>query len=234
MITKGCQLEVKELDTKRRYVEAYFSSFGTVDSDNDIIQQGAARKSIMENGPKGKGRIKHLFNHWDAVGRFDLLQEDTIGIKGGVTIGRHRLGDDVLAMYEDGIITEHSFGFEIIKAETGNRDGVRVITELRMWEGSSLDKWGANENTPVIKSLDDYNRWSEVWLKRYDSLTKALTNRTNYTDETYEGFIVQIKSLESAFRIALEAVKPLASTSQPIEPLEKKGIDWQKIINTIN
>lgn len=226
MITKGTNLELKELDISKRYVEGYFSAFDVVDSDNDIIRRGAAKKTIQELGPKGKGRIKHLFNHWDTCGVLTLLEEDAYGIKFGSKIGNHRLGNDVLSMYDDGIITEHSFGFNIIKFENDHDSEVRTITELKMWEGSSLDKWGANEHTPVIKSVEEFNRWSEQWLKRYDTLTKALTNRTNYTDETYEGFIVQIQLLKSAFQKALEDVKPLTSTPQP-EPL--KGVNWSKL-----
>jgi hypothetical protein len=71
-----------------------------------------------------------------------------------------------------------------------------------------------------------------VWLKRFDVLTKALSNRTNYSDETYEGFIVQIQSLKSAFQIALNDVKPPASTSPQEEP-QAKGLDWQKIIDSL-
>lgn len=238
MILKNCDLTLKELDVKNRIVEGYFSAFGNVDSDGDIIQKGAASKSIMEQGPSGRNRIKHLYNHWDAVGVIEELSEDDLGIRFKSKIGTHTLGNDVLAMYADGIITEHSFGFNTIKSEQGNIDSkpVRIITELKMWEGSSLDKWGANENTPVIKSIEEFQRWSDIWLKRYDTLTKALSNRTNYSEETYENIVIQIQSLKAAFEITLEKAKPLASTTQNIEPLiqQQKGLNSEKLTELFN
>jgi uncharacterized protein len=238
MILKNCDLTLKALDVKNRIVEGYFSAFGNVDSDGDIIQMGAAAKSIMEQGPGGKNRIKHLYNHWDAVGVIEELKEDEVGIRFRSKIGTHTLGNDVLAMYSDGIITEHSFGFNTIKSEQGNIDSkpVRIITELKMWEGSSLDKWGANENTPVIKSLDDFQRWRETWLKRYDALTKALSSRTNYSDETYENIVVQIQSLKAAFEVTLEKAKPLASTLPITEPFtqQQKGLNSERLTELFN
>ena len=42
-------------------VKAYYSAFGNVDSDGDIIERGAGRKTIKENGPEGKDIIRHFF-----------------------------------------------------------------------------------------------------------------------------------------------------------------------------
>jgi len=190
--------EIKDLDIKNRIVQAYYFNAETVDSDNDIIDINAYDKSIKERGPKAEiPRIKHLFNHWEAAGTLQELGKDE---KGGWFIsklGRHNVGRDVLLMYEDEIITEHSHGFETINATVETREGqeIRIIKEGILWEVTSLDKWGANMHTPVIKSLED----QKEWIKKLDKLEKAL-QKGNYTDETFEVFEIQVKQLKEMIR----------------------------------
>jgi len=190
--------EIKDLDIKNRIVQAYYFNAETVDSDNDIIDINAYDKSIKERGPKAEiPRIKHLFNHWEAAGTLQELGKDE---KGGWFIsklGRHTVGRDVLTMYEDEIITEHSHGFETINATVETREGqeIRIIKEGILWEVTSLDKWGVNMHTPVIKSMED----QKEWIKKLDKLEKAL-QKGNYTDETFEVFEIQVKQLKEMIR----------------------------------
>lgn len=229
MNNKACNLQIKGLDFKNRIVEGYFASFDTVDSDNDMFIKGAFAKSIQENGPNSTTkRIKHLFNHWDTVGVLQELYEDEKGLSYVSKIGNHSLGKDVLNMYQDGIITEHSVGFNVIKSEKNPALNYTILSEAKLWEGSSLDKWGSNKNTPV-KSIQEFSEWALQWEKRYDILTKALRTRTNYTDETYENFEIQIMQLKDAFKIALNQVQPLKDTEQ-VEP-QKDVIEVAKEIN---
>lgn len=229
MNNKACNLQIKGLDFKNRIVEGYFASFDTVDSDNDMFIKGAFAKSIQENGPNSTTkRIKHLFNHWDTVGVLQELYEDEKGLSYVSKIGNHSLGNDVLNMYQDGIITEHSVGFNVIKSEKNPALNHTILSEAKLWEGSSLDKWGSNKNTPV-KSIQEFSEWALQWEKRYDILTKALRTRTNYTDETYENFEIQIMQLKDAFKIALNQVQPLKDTEQ-VEP-QIQVIEVAKEIN---
>ncbi len=233
MLVKDCKLNLKELNQKDRIVEGYFSSFDVVDSDNDIIRRGAFAKSIQENGPMSAAkRIKHLFNHWSTVGVLEKLWEDEFGLGFRSKIGNHALGNDVLSMYMDGIITEHSIGFQLVDGKINQGENTREISEVKLWEGSSLDRWGANMNTPVIKSQQELDLYAKQWTKRYDSIIKALRNRTNYTDETYEEFILQLEVMKSTFENVLKELKPEASTSRVNEP-QKKDIDFEKIMKTI-
>ena len=230
MNNKACNLQIKGLDFKNRIVEGYFASFDTVDSDNDMFIKGAFAKSIQENGPNSTTkRIKHLYNHWDTAGVIQELAEDSQGLRYVSKIGNHTLGSDVLNMYQDGIITEHSVGFNIVKSEKNPNGNYNALLEVKLWEGSSLDKWGANMNTPVIKSLDEFKEWSAHWEKRFDTLTKALRGRTNYTDETYDNLEIQIMQLKDAFKLALNQVQPLKDTEQ-VEP-QKEVVEVVKEIN---
>ena len=189
---------IKDIDLQKRTVQAYYYNSQTVDSDNDIILPGAYAKSITERGPKSAlPRIKHLFNHWDAAGVILELGENENGGWFLSKLGRHQVGRDVLTMYDDGIITEHSHGFEVVKTGEDRIEDkdVRVIKEGVLWEVTSLDKWGANQNTPVIKSRDDYN----YWVKKLDKLNKAFASG-NYSDEAFELLEIQLKQIQEIFR----------------------------------
>lgn len=227
-MVKDFNLQIKGLDIKNRIVEGYFASFGTVDSDNDVFVQGCFAKSISENGPAGKGRIKHLYNHWDAVGVLQELTEDNFGLRYVSKIGNHTLGNDVLRMYEDGIITEHSIGFQIIDDKVEVVDGVRYIKEVKLWEGSCLDKWGANENTPVIKSAGEALEVYRKLRERMAVIEKAIKSRTAYSDETYYQLIAQIETITRMLN-ALDAAKSLNIDTYGGESQEH-GIDISKLI----
>jgi len=221
VIFKNSELVLKELDMRKRIVEGYFSSFNIVDSDGDRIVKGAFAKSIMENGVNGTKRIKHLFNHTSTVGVFQLLEEDNFGLHFISKIGTHTLGNDVLSMYNDGIITEHSVGYQEIEVSDDVIDGkiIRNIKEVRLWEGSSLDKWGANQYTPVIKSLDEAMSLKANISERIGIIIKALTGRTLYSDETYENLNYQLLILKEQLNWVLSNWEPAKeATSSVVEP----------------
>jgi len=235
MLTKNLSLSVKGLDIKNRIVEGYFAAFDKADSDNDVFVKGAFAKSISERGPKGSKRIKHLFNHWDTVGVLQELYEDDFGLHYVSVIGNHRLGEDVLKMYEDGIITEHSVGFQTIDDKIEITNGIRYLKEVKLWEGSSLDKWGANEWTPVVKSEADRMEQLRIIAGKMELINKALTGRTNYSDETYSELTIKLQSLETMIK-SLVAVQPANNPTEPNEPMvEVKGneIDIEKLIKSL-
>lgn len=211
-----CQFELKDLDLKERIIKAYYFNAETVDADNDIIDIGAYDKSIAERGPKSaEPRIKHLFNHWEGAGKILELGKDE---KGGwflSKLGRHTVGRDTLLMYEDGLITEHSHGFETINSQVETREGheIRLIKEGILWEVSSLDKWGANMHTPVIKSLEDRTYWE----KRIEKLIKAL-DKGKYTDETFDLLEYQLKQVQEV----LKQSKPCMNCKIESKPYENE------------
>lgn len=219
--------EVKDINIKDRIVQAYYFNSQTIDSDGDIISLDAYDKSIAERGPKSSmPRIKHLFNHWEGTG---ILQELGKDEKGGWFIsklGRHSIGRDTLLMYEDGLITEHSHGFETINASNEVISGkdIRRIKEGILWEVTSLDKWGANMNTPVMKSLEDRN----YWTKRIDKLMKALSSGT-YTDETFELLEIQLIQIKEMIRL-FDKPEQLPTPARAGSQSTLKKADYCKII----
>jgi hypothetical protein len=214
--------EIKDINVKDRIVQAYYFNGQTVDSDGDIISLDAYDKSIAERGPKSAlPRIKHLFNHWEGAGVIQELGRDE---KGGwflSKLGRHSVGRDTLLMYEDGLITEHSHGFETVNSgveQIGNQE-VRRIKEGILWEVTSLDKWGANMFTPVIKSLEDRN----YWTKRIDTLLKAF-NSGNYTDETFELLEIQLIQIKEMIRLFDKPEQPPTPARAGGQPTSKVSL----------
>lgn len=191
---KSVNFEIKDIDESKGVVQAYYSAYGNKDSDGDIILKGAATKSAKERGPGGNGRIKHFKNHdWRLVpGVLTELGEDQ---KGGWFVSRFaqhkgeftQLAKDTLIEYKSGVITEHSHGLDIIKSHP--EGDANVITELKLWEVSTLTAWGANEQTPVvnvkeekdilklfeqIEKLLSIGEFSDDYLKRLEEKHKSL------------------------------------------------------------
>jgi len=215
--TKSIPVKVKDISSKDRIVKGYFSSFNTIDADGDMFVKGAFAKSISETGPgTTHERIKHLYNHWDAAGKLIELKEDDTGLYFISKLGRHTLGEDILKMYQDEIISEHSIGFKTITEQAENE--INIIKEAQLWEGSSLDKWGANMNTPALKSLEK----AEYMQKRLIKLEKALRDGT-YSDEMFEQLEIQLKQIRQWLAETTQAEK----SPEP----EATEFDINKLIN---
>lgn len=200
MIYKGFSEGFKDVDVKLGIVTGYFANFGSKDSDGDVIEAGAFAKSIKDHGPKsGQPRIKHLLDHntTKAVGTIQELKEDSFGLYYESKAGRHQNGVDFLLMVEDGIITEHSIGFNIVKyrseIDEAKKESTWYLEELKLWEGSSLQCWGANANTPIegVKSLR-----IDTISERIELLEKAIKNG-KYSDEAFPALLIELEHIKS-------------------------------------
>lgn len=194
---------IKDVDGKKGIITGYFSVFNNEDSDGDTILPGAFTKTIGERGPAAsQPRIKHLLNHstYNPIGVLQVLQEDNKGLYYESQPGTHSIGQDVVKMIESGLITEHSIGYEVVRKQVINpdadwRDQKQILQELKLWEGSCLTAWGANEQTggATLKSLG-----KEAFVKmlndRQVALEKFCRNSTA-TDETIELLLLESKQL---------------------------------------
>lgn len=218
MLYKNLSGGFKDIDTKQGVVTGYFAHFGSVDSDGDRIMKGAFSKTIRENGPNGTQLIKHLLDHdkTKAVGKLMVLEEDSTGLYYESKAGRHTLGQDFLMMAEDGILNQHSFGYNVVKQQ--KKSDANDLLELKMSEGSSIQFLGANRNTPIVgvKSLD-------CIIDDLDTLEKAIRNG-KYSDET-------ILLLEQKFKSLHEALKPSNDTSDSKEPINDLLIHFKNSLN---
>ena len=213
---------VKDIDTKKRIVTGYLSSFDQVkDSYGDMVVKGAFTKSINER----KDQIYFLNQHnWDQPhGKFNILKEDNFGLYfESEPLIDTTFSSDALKMYEAGILKEHSFGYETIKSDFDKENDARMLKEIKLYEGSNVTI-GANSNTPFTGMKSSLKEINEQSAKIY----KAIKNGT-FTDETFRLLEIALKQLQfEAFELGKRQTlaKPEQSTSD-IEPL-----DYIDIIN---
>ena len=228
LLFKGISQSVSDVDEGQGIVTGYFSSFDTIDSDGDVIVKGAFAKTIKEMGPSGSNRIKHLINHDinQMPAKVLELNEDSFGLSFVSKAGSHTLGQDWLKMVKEGLFTEHSIGFKVVRSQKGEFKGERVnyLAEIKLFEGSTVT-WGANQFTPItgVKSLEDI-------ISLFYKLEKALRSGT-FTDETFEKIQEQYDTIGkvltefSATRDETTQPEPVAATTEPsaeeLEEVEK-------------
>lgn len=233
-------LAIKDVDGFKGIVTGYFSAFNNVDSDGDIIRKGAFERTIRENGPNSsKPRIKHLMNHNTSMplGLVTDLKEDAYGLAYESKVGTHTLGQDFIKMIESGLITEHSIGFRIIKRnqlqdyegyQRNPAKGWFELTEIKLYEGSSLTAWGANANTPLTGmktalQIENVNN-------RIDLLCKAIRNGT-FTDETFDLLEIELQQLKQ-FNIDLlkQTTQAASEEPAPVETIKEAVADFIKTL----
>jgi len=190
---KTFDLAVKDVDQKKGIISGYFSAFNIKDSDGDIIRPGAFTKSISEWGPSAKGRIKHLLNHNPSMplGKILDLKEDDKGLHYTSKIGTHTLGQDFLKMVESDLVKEHSIGFTVLQESKSKDEDANIMTELKLFEGSSLTAWGSNEHTPLteVKGMTKENISDRI--KAFEKFARHSTA----SDETIDSCLIYIKQL---------------------------------------
>lgn len=213
---KTLELEVKDVDRKEGIVSGYFAAFGIKDSDGDVIHKGAFDRSIQDWMPKG--RIKHLLNHDPSkpLGKLIELKEDDYGLFYRSQIGKHDLGRDFVKMVESELIKEHSIGFnDLTPSDKKKGEGFANITNVKLYEGSSLTSWGANEFTPLLEMKGEDK--VAVLQKRIKAFEKFVAT-TTATDETIELCLIQIKQLSQI----IETMSSTPAATAPEQPKQSK------------
>jgi len=199
-----------DMEDGQRIITVYYSAFGNIDSDGDIITPGAFTKTLKENGPQGKNRVWHLFNHSTdkPISKPFELTEDAFGLKASVKMPNTTLGNDTYELYKDGHITEHSIGFQTMKSQA--KKGYNEITEIKLFEGSSV-LWGANSNTPTIGVK------SQIKATLVDEMGKTIKSLRNgkFTDETFELLELKLKQLQQ-YLAEMEDEESVPSEQQPL------------------
>ena len=220
---------VSDVDQKTRSVKVVFSKMGNTDLDDDIIVPGAFTKSVSERGPKGSNEIWHLTDHRadlkSAVGKPSELYEENDQLIGVTKIANTSWGNDVMEMYTNGMINQHSVGFSTILSEYNKDTNVRLIKEIKLYEGSAV-LWGANPQTPTLQVWKNANGESLSLAKRLEMLTKAVTKGT-FTDETMSLFEIQMKQLQ----VEIEELATVAAAKAQQPEVDKFLLD---AINNFN
>ena len=158
---KNAPIELKE-DGDTRYIEAVFSLFETIDSDNDVTKANALRSGYAGN------KVPLVWNHdWSKViGRGIIETDNQKAVFKGYFLNTEagkEAYETVKAMQD---MQQFSYGFQVMKSEKGSHIDskgeevpVRVLQDVKVWEVSPV-LVGAQQNSFVqaLKSgLEPFN-----------------------------------------------------------------------------
>ena len=200
-LEKNIDNSLMDVDEGKQQVKVAIAKIGNVDLDNDVFEKGAFNKTLKERGPQGANDIWHLIDHTPrvdhALGKFKEM-----GIDGDYVYGvSHRYNskqwETVWPLYESLDLQQHSAGFSIVNS-TKSASGTRIITEVKLYEGSAV-LWGANPETQLMelwKSQGVMPPTTEAKHIRLHAVYKALT-KGNLTQEQLSLLALEIKQIES-------------------------------------
>lgn len=145
------KLEVKENDKgDAKVFEAYGSTFGNVDSYDDVVMKGAFTETLQKRKPKIL--YQHDTSRLPAI--FTAGEEDDNGLLVRGEFLDTTLGRDVYKEVKSGAINAMSIGYSVNESEYDER-GVRLIKSVDLYEVSFVT-FPANEQALVtgVKAND--------------------------------------------------------------------------------
>ncbi|MCF2517133.1 HK97 family phage prohead protease [Dyadobacter sp. CY351] len=218
--SQGQPLSIKDIDVKNGIMTGILSDFHQKDSDGDIIKFGAYTKTIQEWGPKSNTpRIKWLIDHDKSrlLGKFLVLEERQEGLYYEGKVGKHADAQDFLLKAEDELISEHSVYINPVKQSYNKSEDANIITEVKMWEGSSLHCWGANSATPFLGFKSE-----EELIGQFAKLYKALHHGT-YSDATMIEFQEQYNAIGKLLK-SMQPDTPGETTEKNLSQSQDKNL----------
>lgn len=221
---------VMDVDMMKKTVKAVWSRMYNTDLDRDIIVPEAYTKTLSENGPAGKNMIWSLVDHnpsfKNALGKPKELYVDGDKLVAVTKILDTQIGEDMIKMYNEGLINQHSIGFATVKSEMDNATDTRTIKELKLYEGSAV-LWGANPDTPTLEMMKGFDppKIKKNLTDRLTKLAKAFRHGT-FTDETFSLMEIEIEQIKQQIE---------ALTTQPAQAVEPDGLkEFADAINNFN
>jgi len=140
MEKKSFKFELKELNEDGTF-EGYASTFNKVDHGNDLIEQGAFKKTLKEND--------QFPVHWyhrilEPVGGIHG-EEDSIGLKvKGYLVLEVQRAKELYALMLKKVVNMLSIGYDTIKQSWDAETGIRRLKEIKLWE-VSIVTWGMDQ-----------------------------------------------------------------------------------------
>jgi uncharacterized protein len=202
--TKSFPFECKSIDDNT--FEAYASVFGNVDSYSDVCESGCFTKSIKER----TGQIKVLFNHNPQlpIGVPIEMHEDSKGLYVKAKISQTTTGKDVLTLMRDGVISEMSIGYSTIKDEWDQKNQVRRLKELKLYEVSPVT-FPANEQARIlnVKSMQSIDQLWNYLDVIYEMQKEVKAGRVLSEKNT-----ILVKQAHDALGALLDTVEPSDDT----------------------
>jgi phage head maturation protease len=207
LIKKQISIKALDVDDKKKQVKVAISQLEDIDRDQDVFDASAYDKTIKENGPNGSNEIWHLLDHtpksFSALSKFKEVGREGKYIF-GVSQYKNSFAWREVAwpLYEAGDITQHSVGFKIVKADDRNSKGIRIIREVKLYEGSAV-LWGAQPDTPtmrVVKSLMNIEEEADITAaEKIDQIIKQIKKGRYEADEDQSLLVIELTRLQYLF-----------------------------------
>lgn len=209
---KSTPLELKDLNKGDRTAVIAFATYDNIDLGKDILRKGAFTKSWTEN----KSDIRLFYNHdqQQTPGRADDFSEDDSHAYVKAYFGTHTLGEDVLKMLDEKIITDASFGFSPVRTNKIEIKGetIRELKELKLHEASVLSGWGMNPLSKVRTVNKNLDLNLSQLQEKLGNLERFCHN-TTASDECIKHFLSEIKAIQ---KIISEYDTAITSDGTPI------------------
>jgi len=147
---KNAPIELKE-DGDKRYIEAVFSLFDTIDSDNDVTKANALRSGYTGN------KVPLVWNYdWSKViGRGIIETDNQKAVFKGYFLNTEAGKEAYNTVKEMQDMQQFSYGFQVMKSSKGTHIDskgeevpVRVLEDVKVWEVSPV-LVGAQQNSFV-------------------------------------------------------------------------------------
>jgi HK97 family phage prohead protease len=173
---KSIPFEIKEIVSVEGggwEISGYASTFGgEPDAYGDVIVKGAFLESLARRSPK------HLFEHFEPIGKTLEIHEDDKGLVGRWSIIDTQTGTDAYKLAKAGVLDSLSIGYMTLEADY-REDGVRLLRKVDLFEVSSV-AIPANRNAVItdVKSgrarpfdahSDDVRVAVAEWMERIRS-----------------------------------------------------------------
>ena len=187
---KAIKFETKAIAENK--FEGYASYFNNIDAYDDIIERGAFKKTIAEN----RGRVKVLWQHdaSEPIGIPEEMIEDDNGLYVKAKISMTDTGKKAMTLIRDGVITEMSIGYDVVKDDykmMGNRR-VRMLKEVRLWEFSPVT-FAANDKAKIMKMRSLLENVKNANIDNVIEYIKSLENQpSNDTDDIEPNTIIEM------------------------------------------
>ena len=211
---------VKDVDTSGRRITGYLTAFNNKDKGGDIGVKGMFAKSIMERGPEAANQIKFLYQHnWEKPhGTFAVLKEDDYGLYfESNKLPNTSYSNDTLELYSEGIINEHSYGYEVVRAEFDHEKEALFLQEVKLYEGSNVTL-GMNPETPFLGFKSGDTKSILDTINEKTTAMMRMLRKGNVTDDTMIQLEIAVKQLVS-FGYELGQKTTLEPTSEvTLEP----------------
>jgi len=210
-----------------RRVSGYLTAYGNKDSHGDIGMKGMFAKSIAERGPLGKNEIFFLNQHrWHQPhGKFSELKEDDYGLYFvSEKLPNTSYSKDALELYAEGIVVQHSYGYEVVRGEMDQEKNAYLLHEVKLYEGSNVTL-GANPETPFLgfKSQSKNDILHEI-NERTDAMMRVLRKGT-VTDDTMIQLEMAVKQMVAfAYQLGQESTPEPTEKQVTLEPDDLKRI----------